>query len=177
MWEVGHGVNVQILLLLDCRGGSLRPLKGSNSGTGRGALHLKMDQQRVCAYGNKRVMLVFYNDQCFLVVLTNDSSWREQGRVKNILSQASFALTLWVLEQLVVAAPLHHLSARQYADAVRIADGGEAVGHNQAGPSHRQPFQGCLDHSLAGGVQCRGGLVQEQDLKRGQHTRFNVCII
>ena len=75
-----------------------------------------------------------------------------------------------------MAAVLHHLPARQDADAVRIADGGEAMRHHQAGPPHCKTLQGCLDHSLAGNVQCRGGLVQKEDLRYTEGSHKYVCI-
>ena len=63
-----------------------------------------------------------------------------------------------------MAALLHYPTAGQHTDGISVADGGETMCHDDAGATHRQSFQGSLDHTLALSVQCRGGLVQQQDL-------------
>src|SRR5690606_3147914 len=53
--------------------------------------------------------------------------------------------------QLLMAAALHHLAAVQVDDLVRVADGAEAVGHDEAGAT--PPPQAAIHHPLGFGVE------------------------
>ena len=64
-----------------------------------------------------------------------------------------------------MGAVLHH------HDAVRLADGGQAVGDDKGGAPGQQPVQRLLDENLGVGVDGAGGLVRIQDGRIGQQRR------
>jgi hypothetical protein len=66
-----------------------------------------------------------------------------------------------------VAAALDHLAVLQHDDAVGIADGGEAVGDDEAGAALQQLGQRLLDLPLGVAVDIGRGLVEHQDLGVG----------
>ena len=66
-------------------------------------------------------------------------------------------------EQLVVSTPFHDASFMEHADLIGIADGGETVGDGHGGAGLHQPFKSILHQTLALGVECRGGLVEDED--------------
>ncbi len=55
-----------------------------------------------------------------------------------------------------------------HQDGVRPADGGEAVGDDEAGAILHQLGHGLLDEHLGAGVDRTGGLVEDEDLRVGQ---------
>ena len=61
-----------------------------------------------------------------------------------------------------MGALLYHLALVQDQDVVRGADGGEAVGDDEAGLSLHQGPHGGLDPLLGAGIHVGGGLIQNQ---------------
>ena len=61
------------------------------------------------------------------------------------------------------AALLHHASLVEHVDALRLADGREPVGDDDA--SGGEALDACHDVSLALGVEPTRGLIQKQDAR------------
>ena len=57
-------------------------------------------------------------------------------------------------QQLLVCALFHHHAGLEHHDAVGVLDGGQPVGHHDAGPALAGLVQGLLDH-LGGGQGTR----------------------
>lgn len=66
--------------------------------------------------------------------------------------------------ELHVVTLLHYLSVLDDADHIRILDGGQAMGNDNASASRAGGVESLLDQLFALQVQGRGGLVQQQDL-------------
>ena len=64
--------------------------------------------------------------------------------------------------QLVVIALLGDLSVLQHQNEIRVLNGGQAVGDDEAGAALHQPVHGLLDLDLRAGVHVGGGLVQNE---------------
>ena len=60
-------------------------------------------------------------------------------------------------------APLHNLSFVQHAYLVGVLDGRQAVGNGHGGARLHQLEQCVLHQPLALGIECRGGLVEDED--------------
>ena len=61
--------------------------------------------------------------------------------------------------ELPVGAAFHHVAIPHHQDAVGVLDGGEAVGHHEAGFILHQAAHGGADLLLGTGVHVGGGLV------------------
>ncbi len=68
-----------------------------------------------------------------------------------------------------MGAGLGDASTIQNEDAVGPADGGEAMGHDEAGTVAHEPFQRALQACLGDGVDAGGGFVENEDGRIGQH--------
>ena len=62
-----------------------------------------------------------------------------------------------------MCARLQDMAVAHDHDLVRILDGGEPVGHHEAGAALHEPVEGMLDMQLRAGVDVRRGLVEDQD--------------
>ena len=65
--------------------------------------------------------------------------------------------------ELLMRSALPDLSVHDDRDFIRIANGGEAVGHHQRRAAFAQFIQGMLDQDFRRIVQCAGRFVQDQD--------------
>mmetsp|Transcript_20829 Transcript_20829/g.32638 ORF Transcript_20829/g.32638 Transcript_20829/m.32638 type:complete len:291 (-) Transcript_20829:1385-2257(-) len=71
--------------------------------------------------------------------------------------------------QLIMSSPLYNASILDHDDLIRIDDGRQTMGdHNGSTPNH-QPVKGLLHQFLILGVQSRGSLVEQQDLRILKH--------
>ena len=68
-------------------------------------------------------------------------------------------------QQLIVGAALGDAAIGEHQDFVRRHDGGQAVGDDDAGTALHDVVQRVLDGSLGDGVQGRGGLIEDEDLR------------
>jgi len=57
----------------------------------------------------------------------------------------------------------------EHEDDIGVADGGEAVGHDEAGPAGEQLGQGALEAHLGERIDGAGGFIQDHDPRVGQH--------
>src|SRR6185295_4141726 len=71
-------------------------------------------------------------------------------------------------QELLVRAGFDNAAVLDDRDAVGMADGGEAVGDDKAGPAAHEAGQAPLDEPLALGVEVAGGLVEDEDEGVGQ---------
>lgn len=65
-------------------------------------------------------------------------------------------------QQLLMRPAFHNAPAFQDQDAIRIFNGGEAVGDDKGGTSVPQRVKRLLYLALRLGVECRGGLVENE---------------
>ena len=72
-------------------------------------------------------------------------------------------------EELIVAALLHNVAVPHDENQIRVLNGGEAVGDDEAGAAFHQIGHGLLDEVLGAGIHGGGGLVQNQNLVVGQN--------
>ena len=68
---------------------------------------------------------------------------------------------------------LHDVPVPHDQDGVRVPDGGQPVGHNEAGAALHHLLEGLLDADLRAGVDGGGGLVQNQHGRQAQHYPGN----
>ena len=66
-------------------------------------------------------------------------------------------------------AALDDLAVVDHQHLVGIADGGQAVGDDKAGAPFHQAQQGLLQVLFGARVHVAGGLIQDQDIRVGQH--------
>src|SRR5881409_4032790 len=66
-------------------------------------------------------------------------------------------------EQVAVRPALHDPPLRQDDDEIGVLDRREPVGNHEHGAMRHQPVDGLLHEALGLGVECAGGLVQDQD--------------
>ena len=66
-------------------------------------------------------------------------------------------------EQFVVCASFHNLSFVQHTYLVSVFDCRQAVGYCHGGACLHESLEGVLHESLALGVECRCGLVENED--------------
>ena len=64
---------------------------------------------------------------------------------------------------------LDDMALIHHQDHIRSLDGGEPVGHHEAGAPLHQGFKGPLDTDLRHGIDGGGGLVQDQHRRQAQH--------
>ena len=72
-------------------------------------------------------------------------------------------------QKLVVGALLDDLAVLHHQDDVRLADGGQPVGHDEAGAALHHLGEGFLDAHFGAGVDRAGGLVQNQHGGQAEH--------
>src|SRR5688572_20807232 len=70
--------------------------------------------------------------------------------------------------QRLVRAPFDDASVLHQEDEIGPADRGQAVGDDEGRPAREERRHGRLNQLLALGVEIAGGLVENQDLRRGQ---------
>ena len=68
-----------------------------------------------------------------------------------------------------MGALLGDVAVFQNQNLVRVLDGGQAVGDDEAGFALHEPAHGCLHLALGAGVHVAGGLVQNQHLRVIEH--------
>ena len=68
-----------------------------------------------------------------------------------------------------MGALLHDLAVLHHQDDVRLPDGGQPVGHDEAGAALHHTGKGLLDAHLGAGVDGAGGLVQDQHGGQAEH--------
>jgi hypothetical protein len=73
-----------------------------------------------------------------------------------------------LVQQLVLGAALHDLTALDDDDLVRAADGREAVGDDDRRAAAQQPIERALDQYLGRPVDVRGRLIEDQDPRIGE---------
>ena len=64
---------------------------------------------------------------------------------------------------------LHDISLIHNKDEVRITDGRQTVGNDEAGPSFHQAIHCFLNHNLSSGIHGAGGFIQNKDLRIRQN--------
>ena len=84
------------------------------------------------------------------------------------LAVVQFRVETAPCEELVVASLLDDVAVVEDEDVIRILDGGQAVGDDEAGPVRHEVGHGFLDDALGTGVHGAGGLVQNQDRRAGE---------
>ena len=72
-------------------------------------------------------------------------------------------MAIWHRRELLKRAIFHHFTLVNNDDAVAFHDGRESVGDNDRCASHHCSVEGLLDDLLALLIECRGGLIQNQD--------------
>ncbi len=72
-----------------------------------------------------------------------------------------------LLQQVVVAAPLHHLAVLQHQYGVGVADCAQPVGDGKDGPSLHELVHALFDEGLGTGVDGGGGFVQDEHRRVG----------
>ena len=76
-------------------------------------------------------------------------------------------------EQRMVSATLHDLAPIQHDDLVGADDGGKPMRDDQCGAIFRDPFERILNLLLGMAVECRGGLVEQEDRRTFQDGSRN----
>ena len=66
-------------------------------------------------------------------------------------------------EQFFMAARLSDASVFQYHDAIRVADGGKAVGDRKYGPVAHDPVEGLLHQFFGNSIEGTGCLIKDQN--------------
>lgn len=77
-----------------------------------------------------------------------------------------------VAREIFMGSRLDNLSSLKEGNGVGVADGGEAMGYDDAGAASFSGVKGLLDDVLRLTVKCAGGLVEEQNLGR---TNYGSC--
>ncbi|MNN23768.1 hypothetical protein D3C81_1371740 [compost metagenome] len=76
-------------------------------------------------------------------------------------------------QQFGVRALLANLAVFHDDDAVRLDDGGKAVGDDDGGAALHQGVERLLYQLFAGGVERAGGFIEDEDLRRAQDGAGN----
>jgi hypothetical protein len=85
------------------------------------------------------------------------------GLVKQSGAGAEAGVEAALGQEFIVLAALDDFAVVEDEDLVGVADGGQSVSYDKAGPLLQKPVEGLLDEFLRGVVDAGGGFVEEED--------------